>query len=355
MELSDLKNKKIFITGHTGFKGTWLVLMLEQLGAIVKGYSLGVDRNSLFDLVNPKVESNIFGDIQDINLLEKSIQEFKPDYIIHLAAQAYVDKSIIDPIGTFNTNIMGLANILKIANSINDLKAILVVTSDKCYKNTETGIPYVESDQLGAQDPYSTSKACQELIAECYRFSYLSNKSTPVPISTARASNVIGGGDFNLNRLVPYLLDSFANNQTPIIRNPYSVRPWQYVLDVLTGYLKLLLAMEKDYTLAGAYNFGPEKDGIRDVRDLSITMAKYFGNSRYNIIENKLSSYETKLLMLDSSKAKEKLKWKPIYPFEKAIETISSFTQRYYQNENIRALCLEQIDAYFRNMDDERR
>nr|WP_315024637.1 CDP-glucose 4,6-dehydratase [uncultured Aminipila sp.] len=350
MELSDLKNKKVFITGHTGFKGTWLVLLLEELGAVVRGYSLGVDKNSLFELVKPKTESNVFGDIQDFSLLEKSIQEFKPDYIIHLAAQAYVDKSIIDPIGTFNTNIIGLANILKIACDIEELKSILVVTSDKCYKNTEKGIPYVESDELGAQDPYSTSKACQELIAESYRFSYFGKKGIPVPISTARASNVIGGGDFILSRLVPYLLDSFANNQIPVIRNPYAVRPWQYVLDVLTGYLKLLLAMEKEYSLAGAYNFGPEKDGIRDVRDLSIAMAKYFGNSTFNITENKLSSYETKILMLDSSKAKEKLKWKPIYNFDKTIETISLFTQRYYQNENIKTLCKEQIDAYFRNM-----
>lgn len=348
MILNELKDKKIFITGHTGFKGSWLTLILEYIGAIVCGYSRDYDDNALYSLTHPNIHKSIEGDILNYELLEKSIIDFEPEYIIHLASQAYVDKSLIDPIETFETNVIGLTNLLKVIDKYNKVKSVLIVTSDKCYKNIETEKPYGEYSELGAQDPYSTSKACQELITDCFRFSYFNKKEIIIPISTVRASNVIGGGDFNKNRLVPYLLDNFIKGERPTIRNPYSIRPWQNVLDVLGGYLCLLVKTGQDISLAGAYNFGPEDDGFKTVENLANELSHYFCNIGFNIQASKISNFETKILKLDSTKSKKMLGWKPVYTFNETVCNVSEFIKQIHNNKDIKDICINQIDDYIR-------
>ncbi len=271
--------------------------------------------------------------------------DFKPDYIIHLAAQAYVGKSLEEPAETFNTNVMGLVNVLRAAEEYNNLKSILVITSDKCYKNTESEVGYSEDAPLGAQDPYSTSKACQELVVESFRFSYFNKLN--IPISTARASNVVGCADFNTDRLVPYLLEQLATNQKPYIRNPHAVRPWQNILDVLGGYISLAYKSGEDFSLAGAYNFGPgEQDGFKSVESLVRTMSRHFNDAEYSVTESALSSMETTVLKLDSKKAQDMLAWRQIYSFDETIKMAAEFKKRTNKAEDIKDICDEQINDY---------
>ncbi len=339
-----LAGKRFFITGHTGFKGSWLCLMLEMLGAEVCGFSREKEEKSLINITKPKLNTEVLADISNYQLLKDTVFNFKPDYIIHLASQAYVGKSIENPIETFDTNVVGLANLLKVAVEYEELKSILVITSDKCYKNLESDIPYIEDGILGAQDPYSSSKACQELLTESFRFTYFNKLA--VAISTARASNVVGCADFNTSRLVPYLLDSFNNNKKPCIRNPAAVRPWQNILDVLGGYITLAYKSGEDIALSGAYNFGPGEDGFQSVESLAKNMSKYFNNSSYGIENSSLSSLETKILKLDSKKAKNMLGWKPTYSFEETIKMAVDFTQKANNAQNIKKICQQQINDY---------
>ena len=318
------KGKKVLITGNTGFKGSWLTYWLVKMGANVKGISLKEKTTpNHFSLLNLDIETD-FMDINNFNELEKSINNFKPEIIFHLAAQPLVRKSYFNPLETLNTNIIGTANIFEISKKLKSLRAIVNVTTDKCYLNKEINTGYIETDALGGYDPYSASKACSEIITSSYRNSFFNqkdyNKSHSVLIASARAGNVIGGGDWSEDRLIPDLIKASSNNKKTIIRSPKSIRPWQHVLEPLTGYLlignKLLL---KDKIFADSWNLGPSKNEFNSVAEVVNIAKKHWGKINFEFQENK-DLHEAKLLKLNSNKAYNLLNWKSIWKLEEAVE-----------------------------------
>jgi len=270
MDLNFWKNKKVFITGSSGFKGSWLTFWLIKLGADVCGYSLSKNENNL--LFNKlKIEKNseqIFADIRDFENLKKSINKFKPEIIIHMAAQSLVRESFEKPIYTFETNIIGTANLLEISKQLNNIKSILVITSDKCYENVEKNISYKETDKMGGHDPYSASKGCTEIISASYYRSFFKDRND-VSLATARAGNVIGGGDWAIDRLIPDFVRAIKNKSPLEIRYPNSLRPWQYVLEPLRGYLMLIEKQHENKSkFSEAWNFGPYEENTISVKKL---------------------------------------------------------------------------------------
>lgn len=348
------KGKKILVTGHTGFKGTWLSLMLETLGADVYGYALEKsDETPFYKLSEPCIVESCFGFIQDKNKIIKFTERIQPEIIIHLASHSTLNKSAEITDYIFESNVSGLVNLLEAVRTTPSVKAVLVVTSDKCYNNLESLEAYKEESLLGAQDPYSTSKACQELITECYRKSFFSSENLNVPIATARASNVIGGGDFNLTRLFPYLLDCFSRGVTAEIRNPLAIRPWQNVLDVLGGYLTLV---EKLYTsnngnsvYTSAFNFGPNEDGFVTVKDAADILVGFFENAEYKTSGSLDNVIETNILKLDSSKAKNILNWRIMYSFKETLRMSAEFVKRAIDG-NLREIAMDNIRRYMRGI-----
>lgn len=345
------KGKKILITGHTGFKGTWLSLMLEKMGACLYGYALPGSEQTPFYM-----ESGIhfvecrYGNIQDKEAVLDYVQKIQPEIVIHLASHSTLDKTGDLTEYIFDSNVMGVVNLLDAVKSIETVKAVLIVTSDKCYQNVESDIGYKETARLGAQDPYSTSKACQELVTECYRKSFFNKGRKNIPIATARASNVVGGGDYNLSRLFPYLLECFSNGDVAEIRSPKAIRPWQNVLDVLGGYLTLVQmsyeSNDADGVYSSAFNFGPEEDGFQTVESAALLLQKNFEGSSLHVTEMKVNVIETKILKLDSLKAKEVLNWYPVYNFETTMKMAAEFKKRQNRNENVREIALDMINDY---------
>ena len=302
------RNKRVLVTGHTGFKGSWLCKWLNHLGAEVFGYSLNPSTEpNHFDLSNPKVNSHI-NNIQDLNSVRDFITKSEPEIIFHLAAEPLVIKSYKEPLETFSTNIIGTANILEAARYIDTVKAVIIITTDKCYKNKECIYGYRETDELGGYDPYSASKACTELVTESYKNSFFKEDNTGLLIASARAGNVLGGGDWTSNRIFKDIAKAASEKEKLILRNPESIRPWQHVLEPLSGYLllgQLLFQNRKEF--AEPWNFGPSYNSNITVRELVNIVKK-----RWNDIEvefEKPKIYESKYLMLDSSKAYNKLKW----------------------------------------------
>ena len=350
-KLSFWKGKKVLLTGHTGFKGTWMSLMLETLGAEVCGYSLPLNEYSFYSKSGVTVTEHHEGDIADRQELERVISGFKPEIVIHLASHSSLDGSDKIPDFIMRTNIMGVVNLLDISRSLEYIKSIVIVTSDKCYRNLESEKPYVEECELGGEDPYSVSKVCQELITNCYLKTFYEQGRGSACIATARASNVIGMGDYNISRLMPYLLDSFVNGRTPQIRNPYAVRPWQYVLDVLYGYL---LLAEKLYDSAGittqyngAYNFGPEEDGFVQVGQVAEMVGRCFGNAAYVKQQSRGSvRKETNILKLDSTKAKTILNWKIQKNLDETIAIIVDCIKQEKAGVLIADFCHAQVCEY---------
>lgn len=325
--------------------------MLEILGANVCGYSLPLSEYSFYSKVRPEIEYHVEGDIADSENVKKTVEEFKPEIIIHLASHSSLDGSMQIPDFILRTNMMGVLNILEAARNTDSVKTVLIVTSDKCYKVTDTNEPYTEASLLGGDNPYSTSKVCQELLSECYEKTFFNDKDT-VRLATARASNVIGAGDYNITRLMPYLLDCFLNNNIPQIRNVHAIRPWQYVLDVLYGYLLLI---EKLYNSAGvtavydgAYNFGPDESGFVEVGKVAEMTGKCFG-SNYTVdceaTSNRLKN-EAYILKLDSSKAADTLGWKAKTSIEEAISQTADFVIREKNGGKTADLCREQVTDY---------
>ena len=318
------KGKKVLTTGITGFKGSWLTYWLLKMGANVKGISLRQKTTpNHFSLLNLDIETD-FIDIRNFNELEKSINNFKPEIIFHLAAQPLVRKSYLNPLETFNTNIIGTSNIFEISKKLNSLRAIVNVTTDKCYLNKEIDKGYIETDSLGGYDPYSASKACSEIITSSYRNSFFNlndyNKSHSVLIASARAGNVIGGGDWSDDRLIPDVIKAAQNNSKSIIRSPYSVRPWQHVLEPLTGYLLLGQKLLQNKTeFADAWNFGPSENEFCSVEEVLNIAHKHWKKIKYEIQYNS-ELHEAKLLKLDSSKSNEFLNWKSIWKLDEAVE-----------------------------------
>ncbi|MDR6720303.1 CDP-glucose 4,6-dehydratase [Paenibacillus sp. 2003] len=342
--------KNVFITGHTGFKGSWLTLWLHNMGAKVTGYSLDIPSSpSLFKLGNIEevlVESTTDGNVTDLLNLTQSINRANPEIIIHMAAQPLVRKSYESPVETYATNVMGTVNVMEAARSCSSVRVILNVTTDKCYENQEWEWGYREIDLLGGHDPYSSSKACSELITSAYRRSFL--QSSGINVATARAGNVIGGGDWAEDRLIPDFVKSLINGEKIHIRNPGAIRPWQHVLEPLSGYLLLCQNLySEEFNYAEAWNFGPQHDDARSVDWIVNQMLSKWphDNLGYNII-NQDSKHEANMLKLDCSKALKHLNWFPKWSLDKALDYTVQWYVDYLVGKSVREVCEFQISQY---------
>lgn len=336
--------KKVFVTGHTGFKGSWLCMMLKSFGAEVTGYSLPALNPSHFNLINLQKEINhIEGDILNLEKLQKAMHKANPEIIFHLAAQPFVRRSYKDPIETWQTNVIGTLNVLEATKSLKNLKAIVNITTDKCYHNKEWVYSYRETDELGGHDPYSASKAAVEILSQSYRASFL--KERGVKMATVRAGNVIGGGDFGEDRLLPAIVYAIQKNEEVIIRKPNATRPWQHVLEALHGYC---LLAEKLYNYDGfdiAYNFGPQN--CMSVIDVVKTAQKTVPSLKFKIDETQETVHEAGLLMLDNSLAKEKLNWKPTLNTVEAINlTFQWYLEYINDTKNLKNITEKQISQF---------
>jgi CDP-glucose 4,6-dehydratase len=348
------KGKKVLITGHTGFKGSWLCMLLNTMGAEISGYALEPPTEpSLFDLCNIKLFVNsTIADIRDLDKLLKKIEIEKPEIIIHMAAQPLVRLSYEEPVLTYQTNIIGTINLLEAVrvSKSKSVKVVVNVTTDKCYENKEWIWPYRENEPLGGHDPYSSSKACSEIVTTSYRSSFFNPTNYDqhhVAIATARAGNVIGGGDWATDRLIPDFLRAILNKKTIIIRNPNSIRPWQHVLEPLTGYLMLSERLYNEgIYFAEAWNFGPNDEDTKSVIWIVEQLCNRWSKEASYELDNKIHPHEAGYLKLDCSKAKDKLNWHPKWTLEKALDSIIEFTRAFQKEENLKDLCIRQIENY---------
>jgi CDP-glucose 4,6-dehydratase len=346
------KNKKIFLTGHTGFKGSWFCIFLNLLGAKVVGYSLKPKKKiNFFSLakLNELLNQSIIGDIRDYNKLKKSILKFAPDFVVHMAAQPLVRDSYINPKYTYEVNTLGTVNVLNILNELNFVKSALIVTTDKVYFNKNKKKYYKENDSLGGFDPYSNSKSCAELIVNSYNNSFFKKKK--IFVATARAGNVIGGGDFSKDRIIPDYLYALTKSKKLILRSPNSIRPWQHIIDPLYGYLLLLMKLYAKQKFANdSWNFGPKKMNNESVCEVINLINKEFKNSVKVIKKRSNSSkyYESSLLMLNSKKSKNRLNWIAKYNLNEAIKLIALWHKEFLAKRNILKISQSQIIDYFR-------
>ena len=318
------RGKRILITGHTGFKGSWLTLWLHELGAEITGIALPSNGQlNHFDLLKLPIDDRRY-DIRNIENIKQVFKEKSPEVVFHLAAQPLVRRSYKDPLETWSTNVMGTANILEVCRQNESVNAIVVVTTDKCYQNQEITRGYHELDLLGGHDPYSSSKAGAELVAASYRDAFYNSKSRPL-LATARAGNVIGGGDWSEDRLIPDIIRAIELNHTLKIRSPSSTRPWQHVLESLNGYLLLgQKLLSGDKTFAEAWNFGPDPDGNRSVAEVLSKLQSTWKELQWKITDEP-QPHETKLLHLDNTKAKSKLGWNPVWNIDEALLQTASW------------------------------
>ena len=351
--LKIFKNKKILITGHTGFKGSWLSLWFKSLGADVMGVSIDIPtKPSHFKLINlEKKIKNKFVDITDLKKLKKIFVTFKPDYVFHLAAQSLVKKSYKNPLFTYYTNAIGTLNVMESLVSLRNNCIAVIITSDKSYKNLEIERGYKETDVLGGADPYSASKASAELIIQSYFKSYLNDKKN-IRIAVARAGNVIGGGDWSEDRLIPDCVRSWSKNEKVIIRNPDSTRPWQHVLDALYGYIILSINLRKNIKLNGqAFNFGPSMNNNYKVIDVLKLVKKLWQNILWKIIKVKRREFESSLLKLNSSKANSILKWRCNLSFKESIYFTTEWYRYFYtKKKNMYDFSTKQINLYVKKL-----
>jgi CDP-glucose 4,6-dehydratase len=337
--------RKVLVTGHTGFKGSWLCLWLAALGADVSGISLPpTGASNHWALLELDLESH-FLDIRDQYKLQEEIQTINPEVIFHLAAQPLVRRSYQEPVETWATNVMGTANLLNACRKLTKLKAVVVVTTDKCYENKEWVWGYREIDPLGGHDPYSASKGASELVTASFRNSFFNLPSSAL-LASARAGNVIGGGDWSEDRLIPDLIRAIGASAQLEIRSPDSTRPWQHVLECLSGYMQLgekLIEGDKDF--ADAWNFGPERTGNRKVRDVLQVFKKYIPSCQWSQSDSDASKpHEARLLYLDSGKAKDLLSWKPVWSFEEGIEATANWYKIWLDRGE--AISGQQLEAY---------
>jgi CDP-glucose 4,6-dehydratase len=344
------KGKRVFLTGHTGFKGSWLSLWLSSMGARVKGYALEAPTTpSLFEAakVDSVIESEI-GDIRDYDQLLQSMLSFEPEVLIHMAAQPLVRLSYQEPIETYDTNVMGTAKVLEAARSCKQLKAIVSVTTDKCYENREWVWGYREDEPMGGHDPYSSSKGCVELVTSAYRRSFMQQQG--VGLATARAGNVIGGGDWAEDRLIPDILRAFEEKSPVIIRNPKSTRPWQHVLEPLSGYLVLAQKLHEDpVKYAEGWNFGPLDQDAKPVDWILNNMIRMWPGSSWELGSGN-HPHEAGYLKLDISKAKSMLNWQPTWCLETTLERIIKWQKAWLDSESMQTICLDEINEYMRDM-----
>ena len=342
------RGKKVFLTGHTGFKGSWLSLWLQEMGALVKGYALEPNTTpNLFTKANvaQNMDSEI-GDITDLNHITESMVTFNPEVLIHMAAQPLVRLSYYDPVLTYTTNVMGTVNVLEAARMCTNLKAIVSVTTDKCYENREWEWGYRENEPMGGHDPYSSSKGCAELVTSAYRKSFFNENHTAF-LASARAGNVIGGGDWAEDRLIPDILRAFEKNEPVIVRNPLSTRPWQHVLEPLSGYLVLAQYLfDGGSSFAEGWNFGPKDEDCKPVSWILDTMVDNWGNGAKWDLDKNINPHEARFLKLDCSKAAIRLNWFPKWNLKITLESIINWHQNYLSQKNIQELCLLEIAKY---------
>ncbi|HLE01642.1 MAG TPA: CDP-glucose 4,6-dehydratase [Bdellovibrionota bacterium] len=345
------KNKRVLVTGHTGFKGSWLSIWLNRMGASVMGYSLAPATDpSLFKLTElEKSIRSVIGDIRDLEHFRKHYAEFKPEIVFHLAAQALVRPSYKDPLGTYATNVMGTAHVLETVRQLG-AQVVVNVTSDKCYENREWIWGYRENEPMGGFDPYSSSKGCAELVTAAYRQSYFSGAigTKLIGLASARAGNVIGGGDWAEDRLIPDCIRSLINGQTIPIRHPGSIRPWQHVLEPLGGYLLLAERLWDDpLTFSQAWNFGPDTTEVQPVSWIADHMTALWGKgAQWECLAPPDALHEAHYLKLDCSLAQSKLKWRPRMTLEQALHWVVEWYQRVHNGESALKLTTEQIDRF---------
>jgi len=344
--------KKVFLTGHTGFKGSWLCLWLAASGANITGYALQPPTQpNMYDLCNiSKLVTSITGDVRDLDYLTKSLSAAQPEIVIHMAAQPLVRNSYKNPVETYDVNVMGTVHLLEAVRHCNSVKAVVNVTTDKCYENQEWVWGYRENEPLGGYDPYSNSKACSELVTAAYRNSFFNPGEYAkhgVAVASARAGNVIGGGDWAADRLIPDCIRALLGNEKIIIRNPDAIRPWQHVLEPLSGYLRLAEKLyEEGPGFAESWNFGPNDDDAKPVEWIVKKLCELWGRAAVYEVDQRLQPHESHYLKLDCAKAKSSLNWQPRWNLEYALTKIIEWLKAYQQQAAMQHVCLRQIQEY---------
>jgi CDP-glucose 4,6-dehydratase len=354
VDLSLYKGKKVFITGHTGFKGSWLCLLLHQSGANVYGYALQPPTNpSLYEITRiGEFVTSYIADIRDYQSLSKALSEVQPDIVIHMAAQPLVRDSYKNPIDTYAINVMGTVNLLEAIRSVKSVHAVVNVTTDKCYENREWLWGYRENEPMGGYDPYSNSKGCSELVTSSFRNSFFNpaeyGKTHQVALASARAGNVIGGGDWAEDRLIPDFIRAITNKETVNIRSPYAIRPWQHVLEPLSGYLLLGAKLWLEgCSFAESWNFGPDDSDAKPVEWMIKRICDLWGEGASYQIDTTPQPHEATYLKLDCSKAKSRLGWQPRWTIDTALQSIVEWTKACQTGKDMRSFCEKQINEYF--------
>jgi len=347
------KGKHVLVTGHTGFKGSWLSLWLQKLGANLVGFSNSIPTNpSLFELANVDDKmTSVMKDIRDYDAILNTLNEFQPEIVIHMAAQSLVRKSYENPLDTYSTNIMGTVNLLESLRYQSSVRAIINVTSDKCYDNTDSTIEHKEDDPMGGFDPYSSSKGCAELITSSFRNSFFTSGSSTESTSllaSVRAGNVIGGGDWAQDRLIPSIFEGMLHNHQIEIRNPHAIRPWQFVLDPLYGYLMLAEKLwNTNLKFATSWNFGPSNENVKPVSWIVDKLNSFLnGDFTWKNIENDNNPHEEQYLKLDSSKARNELSWMPKVDLITGLKFTAEWYEQYRLENNLHEFTIQQIDTY---------
>lgn len=345
-ELEFYRGRRVFVTGHTGFKGAWLCAMLAMAGAEVTGFALSPEEESLWTLAHLTERTHsVYGDIRDPEGLYAAVREARPEIIFHLAAQPIVRESYRDPVGTYHTNVMGTVHILECARQTDSVRSILNVTTDKVYENHQWPWGYRETDVLNGYDPYANSKSCSELVTDSYRRSFLRDKG--IAVSTARAGNVIGGGDFAADRIIPDCVRAAREGKSISIRNPYSVRPYQHVLEPLAAYLLIARRQYEDAQYAGSYNVGPENRDCLTTGELADLFCRSWGGGICWEHVGSEGPHEDKVLRLDCSRIRSELGWTPHWQINRAVEETVAWTKAWLDGEDALSVMERQIEIYF--------
>lgn len=346
---SKFRGRRVFITGHTGFKGSWLAFMLNEAGAEVMGYALTpTTAVNHFDLL--KLEQKIrhvVGDVRDASLLANTLKEFQPEFVLHLAAQALVRPSYDDPAGTFSTNVQGSVNLLEAVRLCESVRSLVYITSDKCYENVEWIWGYRENDQLGGRDPYSASKAAAEIAFSSYARSFFEQRPL-LGAASARAGNVIGGGDWAVDRIIPDCIRAIEAGEPVRLRNPGATRPWQHVLEPLSGYLLLAARLyEEPKRWGGSWNFGPSTHEVRTVKNVADVIVGHIGKGRVEVVASQTQTHEARLLQLNCDKAHQLLGWYPHWHVEKTLEATALWYKTVMSGGNAEAITRAQVHEFF--------
>lgn len=341
------KDRNVFITGHTGFKGSWMVKLLKMAGANVTGYSLPAPtKPSLYEIaeIEKGMVSSIIGDIRDLEHLKTALKQSNPEIVIHMAAQPIVIASYNDPVYTYATNVMGTVNILEAVRTCKSVKSFINVTTDKVYKNNEWCYGYRENDVLDGYDPYSNSKSCSELVTNSFKLSFFYERD--IAVSTCRAGNVIGGGDFSPDRIIPDCIRAASKKERIIVRNPYSTRPYQHVLEPVYTYLELAMLQYNNINLAGAYNIGPDEEDCVTTGRLVDIFCKYWGGAEWQEVNNLNAPHEANFLKLDCSKIKNTINYHIVWHIEEAVKAAVDWSKAYLSGEDVNNIMHKQIEEF---------